>query len=132
MSHFYRYIRALFFPHFVALSESQFRRMNVKVARVEYDCERIAQSFQNSPLYCCTCEIATTLKVVELYGGRGVRVLRSGRCQRCGKHLNDELRMRDGYVMARNEDGEWILMFREDPMIVSWLKSLFGGQGKEG
>ena len=131
MSHFYRYIRALFFPHFIALSESQFQRMDLKVPRVEYDCERIAQSFQNSPLHCCAGEIATTLEVVKLYGGRGVRVLRSGRCQRCGKHLNDELRMRDGYVMAPNEDGEWILMFREDPMIVSWLKSLLGRDGNE-
>jgi hypothetical protein len=106
--------------------------MNVKVPRVEYDCERIAQSFQNSPLNCCSGEIATTLEVFELYGGRGVTVLRSGRCQRCGKHLNDELRMQDGYVMAPNEQGEWILMFREDPMIVTWLKSLFRRQGTEG
>src|SRR5260370_13641574 len=95
MSHFYRYIRALFFHHFIALSESQFQRMDVKVPKVEYDCERIAQSFHNSPLFCCAGEIATTVEVVELYGGRGVRVLRSGRCQRCGEHLNDELRMRD-------------------------------------
>jgi hypothetical protein len=105
--------------------------MDVKVPRVEYDCERIAQSFMDSPLHCCGGEIATTLEVVELYSGRGVRVLRSGRCQRCGKHLNDELRMRDGYVMAPNEDGEWILMFREDPIIVSWFKSLFGRNGNK-
>jgi hypothetical protein len=125
MGRLYRLIYALFCPHFIELTEAQFQEIEFEFPRVDYDREQIADSFKDSPLHCCGGDIATSVDVVELYGGRGVKVSRRGRCPRCSGEQKHEMRMRDGYLMAKNEAGEWMLAFRQDAIVVRWFKSMF-------
>jgi hypothetical protein len=44
----------------------------------------------------------------------------------CGD-IEDEFRLRDGYIMKRDETGPWLIFVQEAPLIRQWWESLVSG-----
>jgi len=128
ISNVYRRICAFFLPHYISLSEQDFQSFDFPPSHHLYDCEAIKDSFKDSTLECCGQVMRTSVDVTALYGGRGVRVLREGRCLACKQDRQIEIRFRDGYLMAKDEAGRWFMFIRQQPIIWQLLKGLIARQ----
>jgi hypothetical protein len=119
-------IEHLFIPMFRVLTEEQFNARDYEPHRIEYD---EAAVLCDDPLYCdCnpTVALPTRGEATLLYGGRGVSCKRFATCPNCGE-IEDEFRLRDGYIMKRDDTGRWLIFVHEAPLIRQWWESLVPG-----
>jgi hypothetical protein len=123
----YRSVNVFFCTHYLKLTERQFQELDLEMPQVKYDCQDIEKSFEDDPPRCCCGEAVPRRTIVTpLYGGRGVQVKRESACSKCGKQHDHEFRLRDGYLMAKDDHGEWCMLIAQDATIVRWFKVLLG------
>jgi hypothetical protein len=127
MKQFLLRIHALFFRHWILITEHQFQELDIELPeRPKYDLDGLRQEHGAQPLLCCGEACETCVDANLLFGGRGVEVRRWATCDTCGKDVSRTIRFRDGYTMLKVEDGSWRIVILEQPLLRRWLRSLFG------
>ena len=119
-------LRIFFTNHYRVVSEERMDEL-YDISQhndIVYDEEEIRADFQDDPISCLNDEckdrgyhIPTDLEVSPTYGNKSINIVRTGICPTCKKESKIHLRLKNGYIMHRQPDDNWVCIVRERPLL---------------